>query len=286
MIYVSSSCVKAQTIKEAIEILVSSGFKNIELSGGTQYYPEIERDLLDLKSKFNLNYLCHNYFPPPQKNFVLNLASMDSQIYQESLSHLHKLIQLSSRLGAEQLGFHAGFFLNIKANELGKIITTENIEDPALSTEQFCNAYRILDDYAAQFGVRLYVENNVYALSNAQRYDFKEVFMLTGFEGYQALNSKIDFQPLVDLAHLKVSSKVMKKDFQAEAAQFLQVSDYIHVSDNDGDSDLNWSLQKDSDIYFALQNQKLHDKTITLEIYQPLEKIQESYALLEGLCHD
>lgn len=286
MIYVSSSCVKAQTIKESIEILVSHGFRNIELSGGTSYYPEIEDDLLDLKSKYDLNYLCHNYFPPPQQDFVLNLASLDNQIYQKSLLHMQNLIELSSRLDAKQLGFHAGFFININANELGKAVMAQEIGDSVIATQRFCDAYRILEEHALKFDVRLYIENNVYALKNALRYNFKEVFMLTSFSAFQKLQSKIDFKPLVDLAHLKVSANVLKKDFHAEAEKFLSLTDYIHVSDNDGDSDLNWSIHEESEIYTALQNHNIQNKTITLEIYQSLEKIQASYSLLEGLIHD
>ena len=44
MIYISSSCIKAKTIKESVTILAEVGFNNIELSGGTQYYSSFETD--------------------------------------------------------------------------------------------------------------------------------------------------------------------------------------------------------------------------------------------------
>ena len=56
MIYISSSCVKADTIKESILTLVREGFRNIELSGGTKYYDSLIDDLLELKDKFGLYY--------------------------------------------------------------------------------------------------------------------------------------------------------------------------------------------------------------------------------------
>ena len=49
MIYVSSSCIKANYIHQSVEMLVSFGFKNIELSGGTQYYDGLMKDLLRLQ---------------------------------------------------------------------------------------------------------------------------------------------------------------------------------------------------------------------------------------------
>ena len=64
MIYVSSACVRRDTIKESVEELAQSGFKSIELSGGTEYYQGYQESLLELKNKYNLNYLLHNYFPP------------------------------------------------------------------------------------------------------------------------------------------------------------------------------------------------------------------------------
>ena len=80
MIYISSSCIKAKTIKESVTILAEAGFKNIELSGGTQYYSSFETDLIKLQDKYGLNYQLHNYFPPPPNHFVLNLASINKDI--------------------------------------------------------------------------------------------------------------------------------------------------------------------------------------------------------------
>ena len=76
MIYISTSCIKNnKKIKTSVEELAINGFSNIELSGGTEPYDQMEYDLLELKDKYNLNYRCHNYFPPPIEPFVLNLAS-------------------------------------------------------------------------------------------------------------------------------------------------------------------------------------------------------------------
>ena len=38
MIYISSACVKNTKIKSSVEKLAANGFRNIELSGGTEYY--------------------------------------------------------------------------------------------------------------------------------------------------------------------------------------------------------------------------------------------------------
>ena len=84
MIYVSSACVRSKIIKNSVEILALNGVNNIELTGGTKFYDNIELDILELKEKYNLNLLLHNYFPPPNTPFMLNLASLDNDIYKKS----------------------------------------------------------------------------------------------------------------------------------------------------------------------------------------------------------
>jgi sugar phosphate isomerase/epimerase len=75
----------------------------------TQLYDDLLNDLLELKAKYNLTYRCHNYFPPPPKSFVLNLASLDDDIFQMSMDHAKKALELSESLGADKYGLHAGF---------------------------------------------------------------------------------------------------------------------------------------------------------------------------------
>ena len=123
MIYVSSSCIKANFIKESVSTLAEAGFKQIELSGGTEYYSDFEKDLLRLQDKFGLNYLIHNYYPPPQKHFVINLASLDSTIYERSIAHCKTAIDLSKKLGGGKYGIHAGFLINFRTEEIGQKIT-------------------------------------------------------------------------------------------------------------------------------------------------------------------
>ena len=45
MIYVSSACVHAEKIGDVLYMYSNAGIENIELSGGTVFYPELEDDL-------------------------------------------------------------------------------------------------------------------------------------------------------------------------------------------------------------------------------------------------
>lgn len=276
--FVSSSCVKAKVIEEAIEKLIDVGIRKIELSGGTSYYDhEIMIDNLDkLRKMHNLEFLLHNYFPPPSKDFVLNLASNDNEIFKQSETHLLKCIEYSSRLESKQFGFHAGFFFNIPLNEIGKKITAKVYDNFENATEVFCNRFRKIEARANELGVKLYLENNVYSKTNHNTYGLPVPALLTNLETYQELKERIDFKLLLDVAHLKVSCQTLKKDFTTELQSLFNVSDYIHVSDNDGLHDTNNAIELKSSLYQELKQLNWSGKTVTLEIYEPLEKVKSS----------
>jgi len=282
MIYISTSCVKNTKIEDSVEELATNGFKNIELSGGTEYYDNFEYVLLDLKDKYNLNYRCHNYFPPPKNPFVLNLASLSDETFQMSSNHLEKVIALSNRLGADKFAFHAGFFIDIKLNEIGKKLSRDSLFDEVESINRFCNAFKLLQKKAEENGISLYIENNVFSKTNAETYNGENPFMMTNFNEYKTLKEKIDFNLLLDVAHLKVSAKTLNLNWRDEFENMINASNYIHISDNDGLHDLNNQVRRSSDLWSMLSNSDTTNKDFTLEIYDGMSSIKSSYKSLES----
>ena len=278
MIYISSSCVKHTKIRDSVQELATNGFQNIELSGGTEYYEDFENDLLELKGKYNLNYRCHNYFPPPKKPFVLNLASLNDETFQMSFDHLKKVVALSNRLGADKFAFHAGFFIDIKLSEIGKKLSRDNLFDEKEAVERFCNAYKIIKKQAKN--VSLFIENNVFSKTNADTYDGENPFMMTNFNEYKSLKEKIDFNLLLDVAHLKVSAKTLGLNWEDEFENMIDVSSYIHISDNDGLHDLNNQLTRSSSLLSMLRQANTKNKDFTLEIYDNMDAIKKSNEIL------
>ena len=276
MIFISTSCVKAHTIKEAILLLYKEGFTNLELSGGTNYYPTIADDLIELKEKYNLNFILHNYFPPPQEAFVLNIASLNNEIYEASMNHIKKAIDLSKKLEINYFGFHAGFRLDIPVDQIGKKINRFSLFPIEEAMKRFCTAYAELKTYAGN-NFNLYIENNVFSTPNAENYPGEEPFFLTSQQDYNDLTQKIDFKLLLDVAHLKVSCHTLNLDFTQEFSYLYQKSDYIHISDNDGLQDTNQELSEDSSLYSLLKKQDWKDKIITLEVYQGMESLHRSF---------
>ena len=280
MIFISSACLKHDKIKNSVEQLAKSGFNNIELSGGTDFYEGFVDDLLDLKVKYNLNYICHNYFPPPKKHFVINLASMDDYVFENTLNHLQKSINLSKLLNVNKFGFHAGFYHNIPLNQIGKSITKKTLFNKSKSFTRFCNAFDLLKKNNPD--IELYLENNV--LSNQNFSNFNDnLFMLTTSDEYFELINKIDFKLILDVAHLKVSCNSLNLNFEKQLDSLMCKSDYLHISDNDSFVDQNRAIKKDSNLYSILSKYSLKNKMITLETYESVNDIADSFNLINKL---
>ena len=279
MIYVSTSCVKSNDIKKSINCLINNGFRNIELSGGSQNYNGLEKDLISIKENKKINFVLHNYFPPSDIPFVLNLASLNDKIYEMSLSHYKKALDLSKLLGSKKYGLHAGFLIDPDIKNLGKKISKNKLFNRSECIDRFCDAYKILDKYSP--GIKLYVENNVFSYENKIVFE-KNPFLFTDFETYNELSNKIDFNILLDVAHLKVSSNSLSLSFADQFKKLSAKSDYIHISDNDGLSDSNKSLIKESEMFNILSKINYENKIITLEIYESLSMILKSYDLIDN----
>ncbi len=66
----------------------------------------------------------------------------------------------------------------------------------------------------------------------------------------------------------------------------IGISDYIHISDNDALHDLNYKLETNSDLVNLLKKQDLKNKDFTLEIYDNMNSIKNTYKILEDIIND
>ncbi len=275
-IYISTACIKSSSIKESVLKLVSAGFKNIELSGGTKFYPDYKDDLLKMKKEYGLNYLVHNYFPPPKIPFVINLASQNKEIFQKSIDQCKSAIKLSKELESKKYGVHAGFLIDIKANEIGRKLSRSSLSKRKDAIKKFEEGWLYLIEEAGQ-DITLYLENNVFSMTNSKTYSNNNPFLLTDYESYLELSDKLDFTILLDFAHLQVSCNSLGLEFEREVEKLFPLTNYIHLSDNDGSHDQNKGLQNDGQIMNFIRNNDLNGKTITIEIYSGMDQVIYDY---------
>ncbi|AGF51735.1 slr2110 [Synechocystis sp. PCC 6803] len=112
---------------------------------------------------------------------------------------------------------------------------------------------------------------------------------MTDYQGYLELQQYLNFNLLLDVAHLKVSCNSLGLNFDEQLDKLLPLSNYVHLSDNDGKHDQNQGFTQDGELLHKLKKYDFTGKTITLEIYHQVETIQEQYQLIKqelGLTHD
>ncbi len=284
MIYLSTSCIQEKNIINILELFKKNGIKNIELSGGTEKFPDFNNVLEDFINSNNLNVRLHNYFPPPDYDFVVNIASDDKEIFLQSINHCKNAINLSKKLKANKYAIHAGFLFDPKPSEIGMhniAKTKKNFFDRSKSILRMKDAIKILTD-ESKGKVKLYLENNVFSDKNLKKFGTNP-FFLTDRKSYEELKQNFDFNLLLDLAHLKVSCKSLNLNFYDEAMYLINCTDYIHISGNDGVVDSMQSILDDKDIVEVLKKNDLKNKTFTLEIRKDIKTLVDNYNFLEKI---
>lgn len=281
MVFVSSACLKQHNIAEIIRQLAERGIRNIELSGGTDYYDAIENDLKMLKQKHHLQYACHAYFPPPKIPFVVNLASCNDRIYQQSIDHYINCIEMLKRIGCKTLSIHAGFLIEIGADEVGQRLRSKVIYDEGKAYDRFCSAYKQITGLCIKNDIALYLENNVISAENYAEFGYHNYMMMTDYASIMKMKDQLEFNLLLDLGHLHVSSNTLGLDYAEECKKLSEYIKWLHISENNGIVDEHKPLKKDSEILKDFEKIYCRDKNITLETIGSIEELLSSIRLIE-----
>lgn len=268
MIYVSSSCVPADTIKEAVETLAIEGCKNIELSGGTNYYNHIMEDLIALKDKYGLSYLVHNYFPPPDNHFILNISSVDKTLRNKSVKFVKKSLFVAHKLKSTLYALHPGYTKDLILDENNEhfIPCSNNYKNKIHSLEILEKCLRILCNEAKSYGLIFGVEN-LFPLPDNNFSLLCEEWEIDWL--FKRCADIPNLGLLLDLGHAKISSKLLNFDLNS----FLEpiVNKYrhrllgIHLSDNSGLRDDHFLPERDSWMLSFIMKNNLNHLPITLE---------------------
>lgn len=286
MIYVSSACIRKKSIAEIVRLYAENHIQNIELSGGTDYYNEIEADLQNLKTYFRLNYACHAYFPPPQDPFVVNLASCNDQIYKRSIDHYVHCIEMLKCMECKVLSIHAGFLIEIGVDEIGKQLHNRIVYDEFKAYERFCDAYEYIAKLCEDNGISFFLENNVLNVQNYKEFGYHNYMMMTDYESIIKMKKQLDFNLLLDLGHLHVSANTLGLDYGKECDMLQPYIKWIHISENNGVMDEHKPLREDSPIIKELSKLYHPDINITLETEGSVQDIIESIKMVESIQGD
>ena len=268
-----------------IETIIALALKEkltIEFSSGLPYREDMEQIYLEAP----IIRLPHNYFPAPEKPFVLNLASLNDEIAEKSLNHCIRGLKLCVASGAPFFSVHAGFCIDPSPNELGREFKGLSSEGRNAYWSQFTSNIRKLVQEAQKLDVKLFIENNVCIKANIQP-DGSSPLLCTDSQEIIKLINEIDnptLGVLIDTGHLKVSAAT----FGFSKTEFIKsISSYIgafHHSDNNAEVDSNFGLG--DDYWFLPFMNDFIDRYHILEICdQSTDQIQRQFNLLRRSCN-
>jgi len=158
MIYVSTGYFKNYQAREIIKLFNENKINNIELSGG-KFQKDINSFLPKLKKKYN--FQIHNYFPPPKFAKVINLASGNKKIVEDSIILIKKAINLCNKINSKYYSFHAGFLADLSPKDLGKSKRKLKEINKSKGLDNFLKNVEIVSNYASKKNVKILLENNV-----------------------------------------------------------------------------------------------------------------------------
>ena len=264
-VFISTGGFSHCTAFETASNLLGAGIFDIELSAG-RYEEEIDIRLQELVASSS-NILLHNYFPPPQNPFVLNLASKDSTIYERSINHVINSIRLCSQHSIPLYSVHAGFCVDPKTTELGKTFKSNSYDlDRSFHLDRFYQAIEFILNKTSGLGVRLLVENN--CLNQANFLKYNEVSPLLLVDSTDLVHFNNHFRNsvgiLLDVGHLNVTCHTKKLNRYEQIASYITCAEAYHLSENNGLRDANEPISLDSWFISFLKPLKY----ITLEVYR------------------
>ncbi len=246
-IFVSSSALKARTVAAAVEECERRGLTRLELTSSFPYYEGIRQDVIGARQR-GIRLLIHNYFPPPQHGFVINLASGNPEIRGRSIEHCRASLALSAEIGAPLFSVHAGFSVDPRPSDLGGRLTIGGRRTRADTARVFFDTVSTLCDTAKTLGVQLLIENNVLSPRNLVEGRNELLLGVTAedfHELFEAVNSP-SLGMLLDVAHLKVSAQTLGVDRRQTLEEVRPYVRALHLSDNDGTTDNNQPFEQDA----------------------------------------
>jgi sugar phosphate isomerase/epimerase len=214
--------------------------------------------------------LVHNYFPPPPEPFLLNLASRDAELLERSRAHCRAAIDLSQELGGPVYAAHGGYSADLAPKLLGRpelqaALPPGTFASPDETHAVVVESARELAQHAARRGVRFLVENHSLAAPAGET--GRRLLPMVTPEELVRLCADVDvpgFGLLVDVGHLKVSAAALGFDPHAALDALAPHVGALHLSDNDGVTDLHRPFGDDA--WFLPRLRDFPEVCVTIEV--------------------
>ena len=265
---------------DALDLCFQNGIKSIEI--GSNHSHEKKYDYID---DFKFEYLVHNYFPVPKDSFVINIASSDDFIYQQSINQIKNSINFCSEIGAHLYTFHPGFL----TDPLGSNLSNDNFDfqwdDNHLSTSNSLKANDLM--YHALDEIIKYAQSKkiVIAIETEGSFNKKDHLLMQKPDEYEKFMKKYSDSDIgfnLNIGHLNLASNA----FGFRRSDFVNlIQDYIvalELSHNDGFEDQHLLLQPDGWYWDLINNRRFKNTFKILEFRNtPISEIVKNIQMIQ-----
>ena len=266
-IFISTGAFQTTSLTEIVTICDELDFHNIELSSGLPFSKNLDDVVVATKQKCRL--LVHNYFPPPEEPFALNLAAKNPKVLQ---------------LGSPFFSVHSGFAFEVDPSRLGRNLSHASRYPLQEAKEIFVDSVQLLCEYANSFNVAIAIENNVIAPMNLVE---GKNLLLLGTSADELLEirelvNKRNFGFLIDVGHLKISANSLHFDVRQFMSKVQETITAFHLNDNDGVYDSNLMFDERSWFIEDVRSFPLNCKVI--ESYNlTIEQLKQEISIVRSL---
>ena len=263
-IFLSTGGFSKQKPVDTANLFLKNNIVNIELSSGKHSNQNLN-EIIKLKKK--CNFVLHNYFPPPKKPFVMNLASKNKSIFKQTRNLILKSIKFSKKVNSNYYAFYAGFCFDPDIKKLGQTFKKTKLLSRKITINIFRKRVLEINRLIKDKKFNLLIENNVITKKNYDRFGCNPL-LLTNPKEIRNFFKKMpkNIGLLLDVGHLKVSAET--EGFSAKNAM-NKLKPFIkgyHLSENSGFVDNNEAINRNS---WFIPYLKKNVKYITLEVYTP-----------------
>ncbi|MBF0521906.1 MAG: sugar phosphate isomerase/epimerase [Candidatus Omnitrophica bacterium] len=279
-IYLSTTCIgqNPADLKDVLRTLKKVIISGVEL--GSTHNPENNYDFIR-KMLGDVNILTHNFFPPKNNSFILNLVSKDPRIAEESLRYIRDAIQFAASIGSKLYTFHPGFLSeplqsSTNISENFDFVFSGEVENYEDVYARFIASVKEIIKTSQQFRVPIAIETQ-------GSYEKAGLLFMQSPEEYVRFYHDVSPQDIglnFNLAHTYLAAKHFQFDLKRFINQFKKHFRAVELSDNDGVLDQHRPIQTGSFVFNYLS--LLPDVPWILEYRNAsVEEIERSIGLIK-----
>ena len=244
-IYVSTTFAKDNSkLSDVIKLCIDNDITHLELGSNHCY----EKDYNYLND-YNIRYLVHNYFPIPEKSFVVNIASLDEDVRKKSLDHIYNALNLCETINSNLYTFHPVFLTDPKGSNINSDNYDFQWEEKKLDNSNYQKAldlmYKSLEKiipYAQNKKINIAIESEGSLTKNQHLLMQKP----SEFEFFIKKYKKSEIGINLNIGHLNLASKAFgfsRKSF----VELIKNNIYaIELSHNNGYEDDHMPLENNN----------------------------------------